>query len=113
MVDYPSLPINADDYSIEPSDGSQSTRADDGTLRIRRLYAAISYQIRITHPYLSPAEFAELETFYLTYRSAPVRWTDPLTGFVYEALMLGPPKHTHVNGGTHLDVSMEMEGRRG
>lgn len=113
MVDYPSLPISADEYSIEPSDGSQSTRADDGTLRIRRLYAAISYQIRITHPYLSAAEFAELEAFYLVNRSTPVRWLDPLTGIAYEALMLGPPKHVRVNGGLRLDVNMEMEGRRG
>jgi len=109
MATYPTLPI--DDLRIIPSDGSESTRAQDGTTKIRRLYGQTIYTITMTHKYLTVAEFATLEAFYATNEPDDIAFTDDLTSNDYTVKMLGPPVQIGTEG-LRIHAAMSLEGTR-
>lgn len=98
-----------DGYSVEGDDGSELSRADDGTLKIRRLYGETRYSIRFRLAPLSAAQTEAVKQFYESYKTQVIDWTDPYTGVVYDVLMTRQPRITGMQG-PWATMQVEMEG---
>lgn len=109
-MDYPTqYGIGIDGFTVTPDDGSDAKRADDGTLRIRRLYAASRYAIQIPHPYVLNADYLALLAFYDANKN-DVQFTDPRTGVQYTGMLTKPPAITAQRSALRCDVMMYFEG---
>lgn len=111
MADYPDLYIDARTYRISITDGSESSRADSGALRIRRLWPEIRVTITVEHPSLTWQEFTDLLQFYMDNRADDqINFRDPNSGQMYLVSMVSPPTHSDMLGSKLYKVRVELEG---
>lgn len=111
MANYPDLSIDARSYRISVSDGSESSRADSGALRIRRLWDGLRFSIVMDHPNLEWADFLSLLNFYMTNRTDDqIAFVDPLSEQQYLVSILAPPTHTQMFGSRLYVARVELEG---
>lgn len=112
MTAFPDIyDVDSQGYSVDPNDGASLSRADDGTLRIRRLYAATRFDITFRLYSLTSAQSEAVLQFYESYKYEVITWTDPFTSVVYDALMTEPPRIVDVKG-LWAEVEVKMEGTR-
>lgn len=110
MAAFPSVyQVIEDGYSVEGDDGSELSRADDGTLKIRRLYGATRYNITFRIAPLSAAQTQAVRQFYESYKTQTITWTDPYTSVVYDVLMTRQPRIVDMNT-PWATMEVDMEG---
>lgn len=110
MTAFPSgFNVMRSGYSVVPRDGSEMTRADDGSPRIRRLWADTRADISFQLDLMSAADWSTISTFYETNKGGLITWTDTFTSITYDALMLEPPVITERQG-PWVRVRIVMEG---
>lgn len=108
-MDYPAVyGVRVD--SITPSDGSEITRADDGTARVRHLYGSVQYTIELTHVLVTHADFTAMMQFYQSNKTEVLTWTDPATEEVYSVIYARPPRKARIHNGVYCDVAVQLEG---
>ena len=111
MANYPSYAIDADTYKAPLSDGSSSSRADSGALRIQRLWPSPRATITFEHPDMSWQDYLDLLQFYTdNLTNSEIIFTDPKSSQVYLVSMPKMPEHTEMFGSVYYRVSVELEG---
>lgn len=99
MTAFPSIyNVMRDGYDVVPRDGAVTSRADDGTLRVRRLWSETRVDIAFNLDLMSKSDFAALAQFYESYKYEQIEWTDQFTDTTYDVLMLEPPRITERHG---------------
>lgn len=110
-MEFPTVyKVIEDGYSIRSTDGAEQSRADDGTLRIRRLWGQDRTLITFRVGLLTQSEYAALIQFYRSYRFQAIGWTDPLSGIAYSVLMTEEPRQVQVYATGLLVAEVSMEG---
>lgn len=112
MTAFPSTyAVDSKGYSVEPNDGTSASRADDGTLRIRRLYASTRFAIKFRLYKMTSTDTEAVLLFYESNKNQQITWTDPFTSVVYSVLMTEPPSIIDVSG-LWSEMEVRMEGVR-
>lgn len=88
MPTYPTLRI-AVDSDPEVLDGREESRADDGSVYVRNLYAADRYVFPVRHPALNASEAATLVAFYAANRTGTFDFYWPPDAYTYTGVMFG------------------------
>lgn len=112
MANYPDLPISADGYFPEWSDGTEVARAENGRPWLYRPYDQEQLTLTITHPALDKDQEAMLREFYRDHKSDELRFRDPRTEEWYMVYMQGPPRVVGIRGARYADIEMVLLGVR-
>jgi len=116
VADYPDLPIDARSFGLVFDDGSESSRADSGVLRIRRLWPEVRATITMVHPGLEWQQYTALLQFYMDNRSdSQINFTVPegdsgMAGQSFLVSIVSPPTPSEMFGTKLYDVRVELEG---
>lgn len=112
MADYPDLPISADGYSPDWSDGTEVMRSESGRPWLYRQYDQERVTLTITHPALDKDQEAMLRVFYRDHKNEELRFRDPRTEEWYRVYMQGPPRLSGMRSGLLADLEMTLLGVR-
>lgn len=115
MADYPDLPIDARSFRLMFDDGSESSRADSGVLRIRRLWPEVRVTITMVHPGLEWNQYTDLLQFYMNNRAdSQINFTVPEgdsgAGQSFLVSIVSPPTPSETFGTKLYNVRVELEG---
>ncbi len=116
MADYPDLPIDARSFRLMFDDGSESSRADSGVLRIRRLWPEVRVTITMVHPGLEWQQYTDLLQFYMNNRAdSQINFTVPegdsgMAGQLFLVSIVSPPTPSEMLGTKLYNVRVELEG---
>lgn len=111
MTAFPTTyPVMADGFRIEVDDGAVESRSDDGTLRIRRLWATSKSRITFRIGILTSVQSLAVTQFYRSYRSQTITWTNPFTSVVFNVVMTSEPLMVEMFGGLQCIMEIYMEG---
>lgn len=107
MATYPDLPTK---YSPAPKPIKSLAidRAEDGTARVRSMMTADKLEFGIKHPYITAAEWATLNAFYLANRNLVFDYVSKHDSVTYSCVFAAAPR-TQLQPGNRYDVDVEME----
>lgn len=91
MAMYPRY-LTLADSSVSTESGAQSVRATNGTLHVRRLYAADKATFKIGHLF-SDVDRADHKAFYEANKDLDVTYVWPGTGETFTVRFDGPPQY--------------------
>ena len=110
-MEFPTVyTILADGFRVEGDDGAETSRADDGTLRVRRLWATDRVTITFRIGPLTAVQKQAVLQFYRSYRYQEIEWTDPTSSITYDVLMTREPVPVQMITGDTFVMEIYMEG---
>lgn len=104
MSTYPRF-FTLNDSAYSPENGMEPQRATNGTLRLRRLWAADKAAFEVGHV-LTAAEKATLDAFYTANKDLDVDYTWPVTGTTHVVRFVAPPRY--LKRGTRFEVRVRL-----
>lgn len=110
MSAYPSLGCSYESKATVDA-GLQIDRADDGSVRARRFYAADTVTFDLVHDHVTATERDQILAHYAAHRAVTFAFTWPGNGFVYSSVLYAAAPQVQPLSGPYYRVSVTLTGR--
>lgn len=109
MSAFPSLPHDPAS-ARQPHDGTLVDYGDDGSARVRVMYAATQFAFSLSFKLLTSAESASLIAHYAANKWAPFSYTWPLDSSIYTCVYLDHPALNPSAAHDRQDATVKLAG---
>ena len=109
MSAFPTIPHDQAS-TRQPNDGAQVDYGDDGTARVRVMYAATQYVFNLALKQMTSAESNSLSAHYAANKWAPFSYTWPLDSTSYTCVYLEHPAIGPSAAHDRADATVKLAG---